>query len=294
MCRRIEMKKKILIFFLMAAVSFSFFACKRKTQAKGISLDVSFSESPLSDNLITEMEYRWKTSSDFVPVRQDYTVFVHFWHKKNMLFQDDHMPEVPTSEWEADKEYTYTRRIHVPPFIDEFDPEFKGEEHLNLSVGLYSPYDRSGRSERMVLERKLKVVPPPLDAPEIFYEEGWYVLEKNPESFLRQWRWTKKEARCIIDNPHSDALLFIKGGINPDALEDQKIIFKINDMILDEFIPEESHFEKSYNIKKEMLGDGEEFYLTIATDKTFIPARDIPNSTDERELGVQISLIYFR
>ena len=288
------MKKKILVFLLVAIVSFAFFACKKKIQARGISLEVSFTEHDLSDNLITDMEYKWKTNSDFMPVKQDYTVFVHFWHKNNMIFQDDHMPEVPTSKWEQGKEYTYKRRIHIPQFIDEFDPEFKGEETLDLSVGLYSPYDRSGKSERMVLEKKLKVIPPSLDTPEIFYEEGWYALEKNPEAFLKQWRWTKKEARCIIDNPHRDALLVIKGGINPDALEDQKIIFKINDLILDEFIPEKSHFERSYNIKKEMLGDREEFYLTITTDKTFIPAKVIPDSKDERELGVQISLIYFR
>jgi hypothetical protein len=294
MSRRMKMRRKIFVFSLVALVSLSFSTCRKKTQAKGISLEVSFSESTLSDNLITDMKYKWKTDSDFMPVKQDYTVFVHFWHGSNMLFQDDHMPEIPTSEWEKGKEYTYTRTIHIPQFIDEFDPEFKGEETLGLSVGLYSPYDRSGRSERLVLEKKLKVVPPPLDTPEIFYEEGWYALEKNPEAFLKQWRWTKKEARCIIDNPHRDALLVIKGGINPDALEDQKIIFKINDLILDEFIPEESHFEKSYNIKKEMLGDREEFYLTIATDKTFVPSKVIPDSTDERELGIQISLIYFR
>jgi len=89
-------------------------------------------------------------------------------------------------------------------------------------------------------------------------------------------------------------LLVVKGGINPGALKDQKVIFKINDLILDEFTPEESHFEKLYNVKKEMLGQGDEFYLTVASDKTFIPAKVIPNSKDKRVLGVQISFIYFR
>lgn len=288
------MRRKIIVILLVTIMSFSFLTCKRKTQAKGISLDIDFSESPLSDNLFTDIQYTWKTDSEFVPVKQDYTVYVHFWHKNNMLLQDDHMPEIPTSKWEQGKEYNYARKIYIPAFIDEFDPEFKGEEILRLSVGLYSPYDRSGRSERVVFEERLRVFPPPLDTPEIFYEEGWYGQEKNPEAFLKQWRWTKKEARCIIDNPYRDALLVIKGGINPDALEDQKIIFKINDLILDEFIPEESHFEKSYNIKKEMLGDRDEFYLIVATDQTFIPSKLIPNSKDERELGIQISFIYFR
>ena len=57
---------------------------------------------------------------------------------------------------------------------------------------------------------------------------------------------------------------------------------------------DDSFFEKSYDVKKEMLGEGDEFYLTIATDKVFIPAQIIPDSTDERELGLQVSFLYFR
>lgn len=288
------MKRKILVLLLVGILPLAFFACKSKIQVKGISLDVAFSESPLSDNLITDVEFKWKTDKDFVKLKQDYKIFVHFWHKNNMLFQDDHFPILPTSKWEPGKEYTYSRRIYIPQFIDEFDPDFKGQENLKLSVGFYSPYDRTAKSKSEILKKKVKVFPPPPDTPEIIYVEGWYDLEIDPNAFLKQWRWTAKQAKCLIDNPHRDALLVIKGGINPEAFKDQRIIFKINDLILDEFIPEESHFEKSYNIKKEMLGGGDDFYLAISSDKTFIPAKIVPNSKDERVLGVQISLIYFR
>lgn len=288
------MKKKILAILLIGIIPIAFFTCKRKAKVKGISLKVTFSESTLSDYLITDIKYKWRTDDEFEKLNQDYNVYVHFWHKNNMLFQDDHFPELQTSKWEPGKEYTYSRRIYIPPFIDEFDPEFKGEETLRLSVGFFSPYDRTGRSERKISEKKLKVFPPPPDTPEVIYEAGWYDLEINPDAFLKQWRWTAKEARCIIDNPHRDALLVIKGGVNPGALKDQKVIFKINDLILDEFISEHSNFEKSYNIKEEMLGEGDDFYLTVSSDKTFIPAKVIPNSIDERVLGIQISFIYFR
>ena len=79
-----------------------------------------------------------------------------------------------------------------------------------------------------------------------------------------------------------------------EAFENQKVIFKINNLILDEFIPEESHFEKSYTIKKEMLGEEDIFYLWICTDKTFVPAKIVPGALDKRELGIQISFIYFK
>jgi hypothetical protein len=88
--------------------------------------------------------------------------------------------------------------------------------------------------------------------------------------------------------------LVIKGGVNLEAVKDQKITFKINDLTLDEFIPTDNVFDKSYSIKKEMLGDKDEFNLTVEVDKTFVPAKIIPNSKDERELGIQVSLIYFR
>jgi len=278
------------VFILLAFA----FGCKKQTQAKGIDLDIAFADEELSDNLMTDVTLTWKTSADFITMNQDLQIYLHFWHKKNLLFQHNFVPEPPTTQWAASQEYVQTQRIYIPQFIDEFDPDFKGEDTLELSVGFDSPYDRSGKAMQEILRKKLTVAPPPLDTPEIIYEEGWYNLEINPEAYLKQWRWTGKEARCIIDNPHRDALLVIKGGVNLQVLENQTIIFKINDLVLDEFSPEESYFEKTYTIKKEMLGEGEEFYLSFATDKVFIPANIIPNSGDNRELGFQVSFLYFR
>lgn len=288
------MLRKISVLGLIFVLAFVFFSCKKKAQIKGLSLDVSFSEEELSDNLITEMKIKLGTSDEFMKMSEDLNVYVHFWHDSNLLFQADFIPDVNTSTWEPGNEYVFTQKIHIPPFIDEFDPDFKGEESLRLNIGFFSPYDKTGESKQEIYDQKIKVFPPPLDTPEIIYEEGWYDLEINPEAFLKRWRWTTKEARCLIDNPHRDALLVIKGGLNLEVLQDQKVVFKINDLILDEFVGEESYFEKSYDVKKEMLGEADEFYLTIATDKIFIPAEIIPDSTDERELGLQVSFLYFR
>lgn len=287
------MKRGIVLVLLAGLLVFGQ-SCQKKAQVRGVELSVGFSEKTLTDNLMTNIQYAWKTASDFTPVAKDYTVYVHFWHGNNLLFQDDHVPGVPTSKWEAGKEYTYERRIYIPSFIDEFDPQFKGEETLKMVVGLYNPYDRSGESKREVFNKRLKVLPPPVDTPEVVYENGWYDLEIDPDSYLKQWRWTSREARCVIDNPRRDALLVIRGGANKESYPDQKVIFKINDAVLDEFVPPENSFDKSYSIKKEMLGDKDEFYLVVATDQTFIPSKIYPQSKDERELGIQISLIYFR
>jgi len=288
------MKRTILMILCVTAVISLFFCRQQKTQVEGVSLEFSFSEEALTDNLITDMHYKWITDSKFKKMSTRLNVYVHFWHKNDILLQDDHMPEIPTSKWEPNKKYTYTRRIHIPQFIDEFDPHFKGAEELKLSIGFFPPYDKSEKSQRSVLIKKLKVSPPPLDTPEIIYTDGWYGEERDAKALLKRWRWTSKEARCIIGNPHRDALLVIEGGLNLEALNEQKVTFRINELIIDSFIPRRSVFSKTYEIKKEMLGEEKEFYLVIETDKTFKPADIIPGSKDQRELGIQVSLIYFR
>lgn len=289
------MNKRIAIAGLVVGlISLALPACQKKAQVKGVALTVNFADETLTDNLMTDIQYEWKTSGDFLPVNKDYTVYAHFWHGDNLLFQDDHVPPMPTSKWEPGQEYKYQRRVYIPSFIDEFDPSFKGEEQIRLSVGLYNPFDRTGEPNREVLTSRFKVYPPPPDTPEIIYESGWYDQEIDPNAPLRKWRWTGPEARCIVDNPQRDALLVIRGGVNKDIISDQKITVKINDLVLDEFIPDEIIFEKSYSVKKEMLGDKDEFSLGLAVDKTFIPSKVFPQNKDERELGCQVAFVYFR
>ena len=40
-------------------------ACQKKAQVKGIELAVNFSDKTLTDNLITDVQYDWKTGGDF-------------------------------------------------------------------------------------------------------------------------------------------------------------------------------------------------------------------------------------
>lgn len=288
------MKRNIWVGIAVVAACLAAAGCQKKTTVKGVSLDVTFAEKKLSDNLITDVTYTWKTGKDFEKFDRDFHVFVHFWHNENMILGDDHTPTPATSTWEKNKTYTITRQIYIPKFIDEFDPQFKGDETLRVSVGLVNPFDRSGQAAREVYSQKIKVTPPPIGTPEIIYESGWYDQETDQNNPLSQWRWTSREAKCVIDNPRRDARLIIRGASNITDVKDQKIIFKINGQPFDEFMPNESLFEKSYQIQKEMLGDKDEFILSIAVNPPFIPSKLHPESKDDRELGLQISFIYFR
>ncbi|MFQ6082974.1 MAG: hypothetical protein ACE5WD_06410 [Candidatus Aminicenantia bacterium] len=288
------MKKIKIIVIISILLTISLSVCK-KTEDVGVIPEITFSDSPLTDRLYTDMEYIWKVKDNFKGFDKNYKIYVHFWDKnERILFQDDHFTPIPTRNWEKGKEIKYTRKIYIPQFIDEFDPQFKGEEIVKLSIGFYNPNDRTGKDKFNVFNKKLTILPPPIDTPVIIYENGWYDREINPEVFLKEWRWTAKEAVCVIDNPRRDALLVIKGGVNKLALPDQKVIIKIDDQVLEEFSPEGGYFEKFTLVKAEILGDKDEFKLIITTDETFIPAKLFPNSTDERELGIQVSFLYFR
>jgi len=82
------MVKKISIILTILFLTVMSFNCQKKTQIKGINLDISFSEEKLSDDLVTEMKLTWKTDAEFVKMSQDFNVYVHFWHDNNLLFQD--------------------------------------------------------------------------------------------------------------------------------------------------------------------------------------------------------------
>ena len=285
------MINKILVICLILVISLVSFQCDKNIAVKGVDLDISFSEKTLSGNLMTDVLYKWKTEKEFINPARDLNVFVHFWHKGNLLLTDDHTPETATSQWEPGKEYVYTRKIYIPPFLDEYSPDFEGEEKLKISIGFFSSTGEQDAVKQKIFDKTVSVLPFQEDSPEIIYGEGFYDLEIRPETYLKQWRWTAKTAKCLIDNPRKDFLLIIKGGIN---LDEQTLVFKINNLTLDEFVVRDIFFEKSYQIKKEMLGDRDEFHLILSTDKTFVPAKIDPDSADGRELGVCISLIYIQ
>lgn len=135
-----------------------FVSCGRE-QIKGLQLDIKFSEDKLSEGMVTNIQFSWRTDHDFQKIREGAGVFVHFWHGNNLLHQDYHVPEVLPSDWDAGREYMYSQQVYIPELIDESDPDFKGYETLKLSIGFYFPADGKGKSKEEILVKKLKVFP---------------------------------------------------------------------------------------------------------------------------------------
>lgn len=286
----------LLLIFILAGFAI-LTVCNKKADTKGVELNLTLLPGTITDSLYVKMNYAYAFSETFEPFKEDYRVFVHFWRVKNkeMLLVDDHQPEKKISEWKKGDKINYSRVIFIPRFLDEFDIDFEGYEEVKLSVGLYDPKVKD--SKITLFQKTINIQSASLNAPEIVYDEGWHQSEtdlklKNKDE--RTWRWTAKKAVCIIENPRKECLLKIRGGVDKAKYEDQKVIFKINDKILEEFVPETSKFSKEYIVTPEMIGDEDEFRLIIETDKTFVPSALNPDANDDRELGVQVFFLYFR
>ena len=133
--------------------------------------------------------------------------------------------------------------MFIPQFLNEFDVDFEGYEEMKLTVGLYNP--KAQEKPIILFEKKINIQPASINAPEIVYDEGWNEIETNvnaKDPFGKSWRWTTAKSVCIIENPKKECTLIIKGGVNKTVFQDQKLTFRINDAILDEFIPDGGDF----------------------------------------------------
>lgn len=291
---------KIKVVIILILILFLSVSCGEKTENKGIKLKLEILPKTITDCLYTKINYSYNFTEKFSGLKTDHTVFVHLWRLKNkeMLLQDDHIPEINTSKWKKGEKVEYSREIFIPKFLDEIDIDFEGYEEIKLTVGLY---DTKKPDKKIILYSKaFNIQPASVTAPEIVYSEGWNNIEtnieiKNPDE--RKWRWTTRKAICIIENPKKESVLIINGGVDKSKFKDQKVVIKINDKILNkefEFIPETAKFKRKYIISPEQMGNDYEFKLTIETNKTFVPSTLNPDTNDNRELGIQIYFLYFR
>jgi hypothetical protein len=289
------MKKTAL--FLLVCITALFLGCQSKNEHKGIDLKVGMVPEKLTDKLFIKMDYSFTTNDEFKEIKQDLALFVHFWRKKTkeMIVQDDHPLPLPTSSWKKGSSATYSRTLYIPRFFNEYAFDYKKEEIVRLTIGLINP--KFPDQKTILLQKDLTIESATDIAPAIFHDMGWYQPEMDPNAENAEeasWRWTTQKAVCIIENPHKTYDLRINGGVSKKHLPDQSVTIRINDTILDQFTPENAKFNKIYSIKPEMLGEQDEFQLTIETDKTFIPSQATPGIADDRELGLQIYFLYFR
>lgn len=242
-----------------------------------------------------EVTYSFSTKKDYVALMKDMTVFCHFLDpKKNIRFQDDHMPPPPfkTSLWRSNEHYHYTRTVFIPKNIPA------GE--YSVALGIYDPaksarieMDAKSASHRAYDMGKILIEIPPQE-PIIQYSKGWY----DPESVTNDpgvhWRWTKTEAILKVKNPNVDALLYLKADGNPEYFKDQPqlVTVSVGQNAIDTFPVETNEpFFKKWEVSKAKLGADKMLEIKVSVDRTFVPAED-KVSPDMRELGIRVYELY--
>jgi len=238
-----------------------------------------------------EMNYRFVVAPDAPAFAEDYWVFVHFLDADGeLMWTDDHQPPTPTRQWKPGSTIEYSRTMFVPKF------PYVGE--TRVEVGVFSPTSGArlplagttrGQHAYTVATFNLR-----LQSDNLFvvFRDGWHETEVADEAAGIEWQWSKKEGTLSFRNPMRDVAFFLQADQPVAALpEPQRVEVRIGPMVVDSFMltPGAPRDLRRIDISASQLGPGETVEMTIAVDKTFVPASVAQmKSTDARELGIRV------
>jgi len=237
-----------------------------------------------------DITYKFVVAPDAPPFKEAYRVFVGVVDSDGQLmWADDHDPEIPTTAWKPNQTITYARTVFVPiyPYVGEAE----------IHMGLYSlrtqkrvPLIGDDVGKRAYKVARLQLQP---QTENVFtqFKEGWHRAEVAEHNALVEWQWTKKAATLAFKNPKKDAIFYLDLD-NPGGVfnEPQQVRITVGDRVVDEFtLTPKRQVLKKIPITAAQFGAEDVVELRIDVDKTFVPAL-LPASTskDPRELGVRV------
>jgi hypothetical protein len=268
---------------LLAA--FSVAGCRKKEpdMPPVATPNVTFSRDRVAIGSPVKVTYRFQVAAN-AKFDGDYWVFVHVLNPQGeQLWNDDHLPPTPTSQWKPGQTVEYTRTIFVPnyPHIGE----------AAVRIGLYSQADGKRLvlaapevSRREYVVAKLDLLP---QSENVFliYKDGWHPAEIASENPMSEWQWTQKRASFSFRNPKKDANFYLDYDARSDLFTPpQQVTVRIGDTVLKTFAADVK--EKTLviiPITRAQFGDGEMVEMSIELDKTFKPG-----GADPRELGIRV------
>jgi hypothetical protein len=252
---------------------------------------VNRAQAPLGSAV--EITYTWQLEPTAKKLPQDHRAFVHFVDSHGvMLFEDDHEPVPPASQWEPGKTYSYTRTKFIPvyPYVGDVD----------VRIGL-SPV---GKGERVMLKgedaglREFKVAKiellPQTENIFLVYKEGWHNPESSPQNPSLERTWTKKDALVSFKNPKKDVIIYLEADTNFKAFDQPPVLtLAVNDKTGIQIpIANSEIFMRKVRVKAADLGQDEWVDLRLSNNQSFVPKLKGVNSHDDRELGVLVYHLY--
>ncbi len=282
------MKRRLLVLSLVAVAAFG--CQKRSDDATPVatpSLTVSRARVPLGSPV--EVTYRFVVAPTAPPFTRDYRVMVHFLDaSEEMMWADDHLPPIPTTQWKPGQTIEYTRTLFVPiyPYVGE----------TTIQMGLYA----TGTDERLPLtgesdgHRSYRVARlrllPETDNVFLIFQDGWNQAEMAGNNAAVKWQWTRKDATLRFRNPKRNATIYLDLDGQPEMFDSpQSVTVYLGDQAIDTFpVASKDEIIRKIAVKAAQFGAEEMADVRISVDKTFVPALKVPGSRDSRELGVRV------
>jgi hypothetical protein len=251
------------------------------------SIAINHDRAPAASPI--EITYKFVVASD-AHFAEDYRVFVHVLDTDEArMWDDDHNPPIPTTQWKPGQTIEYTRTIFVPIF------PYVGEATIQL--GLHSTRDQKRQvlagedaGQHAYKVGRLQLLPQTENLFTVF-KDGWHPAEVAADSATTEWQWTKREATLAFRNPKKDAVLYLElDSPGPGLHGDQQVQVTIGGQIVDQFtVTPAERLLRRIKLSAAQMGAADMAELHIAVDRTFFPAQVAgANSKDPRELGVRV------
>jgi hypothetical protein len=245
-----------------------------------------------------ELTYRFDVAPN-ATIAEDYRVFVHVLDDRGAeMWNDDHNPPVPTSQWRPGQrvQYTHTRFVPVFPYVGEATVEVglhRGNERLPLQGPNPDDRDSSTREYRV---GTLTILPSSENIA-FFYKSGWHPAEYASDNPMVEWQWTQKIATVALPrNPRRDLTYYLSYSGRADLFGDspQQVTVYVGDQVIDTFrVTDNKQTLRTIAISAAQLGAADSAELRIEIDKTFVPAKIDNTGRDTRELGIQVYHQFF-
>jgi hypothetical protein len=228
-----------------------------------------------------QLTYRFEVLPN-AAIDGDYTVFVHVLEPGGeKLWQDDHQPAIPTSQWKPGQTVEYSRTVFVPNY------PYLGDAEIRL--GLYNPSGKrlplNGRemSRREYVVGNLHLLP---QSENIFLVyKDWHPSEVDASDPAIEWQWSKGASTLSFRNPKRESTLYLEWDARIDLFNPpQQVAIKVNGQPLTSFAADsKDKVLRTFPISAEQLGPGDMAEITIEVDRTFKPG-----GSDTRELGIRV------
>ena len=123
---------------------------------------------------------------------------------------------------------------------------------------------------------------------ELAFGGDWYPEEGTSKS---KWKWIGRTATVSFPNPGSDATFHLDYAARPDLFGEapQSITISVGGYVLRSFAAAGTGRQRlRIPVPATALRPGYWTEVRIAVDRTFVPAEEVPGSSDRRELGIQV------